>query len=79
MIKEFEPPFFYRTPKPIEDKIRASSANLFDNKIRFVLLFFLFNGFYIKELIDKKDCRTVCRESMMIFPVFFVLFFVHSK
>ena len=79
MIKEFEPPFFYRTPKPIEDKIRASSANLFESKIRFILLFFSFNGFFSKELLDKKDCCTVFRETMMIFPVFFVLFFVHTK
>ena len=79
MIKEFEPPFLYRTPKPIEDKIRASSANLFESKIRFILLFFSFNGFFIKELLDKKDCCTVFRETMMIFPVFFVLFFCSYK
>ena len=34
---------------------------------------------FIKELLDKKDCCTVFRETMMIFPVFFVLFFVHTK
>jgi hypothetical protein len=78
MIKEFEPPFFYRKPKPIEDSIKASSAYLFENIIRFVILFFLFNGFYIKALLDGKTFSMIIKESLLICPVFFALFFIHQ-
>jgi hypothetical protein len=59
MIKEFEPPFLYKTPNVIEEKIKSSSSNLFENKFRFIILFFLYNGFYIKEFFDKKNYCTI--------------------
>jgi hypothetical protein len=79
MIKEFEPPFLYKTPNVIEEKIKSSSSNLFENKIRFIILFFLYNGFYIKAFFDKKNCCAIFKESLIIFPVFFVLFFFHQR
>ena len=53
MIKEFEVPFLYKTSSNIEEKIKSSSANLFQNKIRFISLFLLYNAYFITAYMKK--------------------------
>ena len=79
MIKEFEPPFLYKTPFIIEEKIKQSSENLFKNKIRFAILFLLFNGYFITSYINKKIFLQLFKETLIISPVIFCLFFYNSR
>ena len=79
MIKECEPPFLYKTPCIIEEKIKQSSANLFTNKIRFIFLFLLFNGYLISAYISNKILSKLLIESLIISPVIFSLFFYSKK
>ena len=79
MIKEFEPPFLYKTPFIIEEKIKQSSENLFKNKIRFVFLFLIFNGYFISSYINKKIFSRLFIETLIISPVIFFLFFYNKR
>ena len=79
MIKEFEPPFLYKNPSIIEEKIKKSSLNLFRNKLRFIILFILYNAFFINAYIKNKYIFLLCQEFLMISPVIFFLFFYQQK
>ena len=79
MIKEFEPPFLYKNPCIIEEKIKQSSENLFKNKIRFVFLFLIFNGYFISSYINKKIISRLFIETLIISPVIFFLFFYNKR
>ena len=79
MIKEFEPPFFYKTPCIIEEKIKSASSNLFQSIFRLLILLFLFNTYFIRAYIDNKDCHQIAKGFLFIFPVIFCLFFFYSR
>ena len=79
MIKEWDPPFLYKTPSIIEEKIKQSSANLFNDKFRFFLLFLLFNGYFISFYIRNIILSRLFIETLIICPVFFFLFFSGKK
>ena len=55
MIKEFEPPFLYKTPSIIEEKIKRASTNLLEYKFAFFVIFIIFNGFFIGSYIYNKN------------------------
>ena len=79
MIKEFEVPFLYKTSSNIEEKIKSSSANLFQNKIRLISLFLLYNAYFITVYMKKKSGFQILKEALLISPVIFFLFFFHTK
>jgi hypothetical protein len=79
MIKEFEVPFLYKTSSNIEEKIKSSSANLFQNKIRLISLFLLYNAYFITAYMKKKSDFQILKEALLISPVIFCLFFFHTK
>jgi hypothetical protein len=79
MIKEFEVPFLYKTSSNIEEKIKSSSANLFQNKIRLISLFLLYNAYFITANMKKKSAFQILKEALLISPVIFCLFFFHTK
>ncbi len=79
MIKEFEVPFLYKTSSNIEEKIKSSSANLFQNKIRLISLFLLYNAYFITAYMKKKSNFQILKEALLISPVIFFLFFFHTK
>ena len=79
MIKEFEVPFLYKTSSNIEEKIKSSSANLFQNKIRLISLFLLYNAYFITAYMKKKSAFQILKEALLISPVIFCLFFFHTK
>ena len=54
MIKEFEPPFFYRTPKLIENKIRASQLTYQKTKLDLFSYFFHLKAFSLMNYLTKK-------------------------
>ena len=75
MIKEFEPPFFYAHHSIIEEKIKSSSNNLFQNKIKCIILLLLHNIYFIHAYIMNKKIIKIFIEIQFILPLFLLIFF----
>ena len=79
MIKEWKPPFLYKTHSIIEEKIKTSSSNLLKHKFRLIILLIIFNTYLIHAYIIKKNLSQLLKESYIISPVIFFLFFYHNE
>jgi len=70
MIKTFEPPFLLNKEKSfIEEKIKAYSQNLFENKIYGYIMAILFNLYLITSLFKHKSFLTMVLESLLFYIV----------
>ena len=79
MIKEFERPFLYSHPSIIEEKIKSASNNLFQSKIRLIILLLMHNIYYIQAFIKNEKLSKVVLEILIISPVILCLFFYQSE
>ena len=71
MIKTFEPPFLLNKEKSfIEDKIKAFSQNLFENKLYGYIIAILFNFYLISCLYKHKSFLTIILESLLFYIIF---------
>ena len=75
MIKEFEPPFLYSHHSIIEEKIKSSSYNLFQNKFRCIILLLIHNIYFIQAFIKKTKITKIFTELLIVSPIIFFLFF----
>ena len=73
MIKEFEPPFFYKTPSIIEENIKSASSNLIQDKLAFFIIFMIFNGYYAISFIINRNLLFL--ECLIFSSVIFCLLF----
>ena len=70
MIKTFEPPFLLNKEKSfIEEKIKAYSQNLFENKIYGYIMAIIFNLYLITSLFKHKSFLTMVLESLLFYIV----------
>ena len=79
MIKEFEVPFLYKTSSNIEEKIKSSSANLFQNKIRLISLFLLYNAYFITAYMKKKIWFSDIKRSITYITCYILFIFLSYK
>ena len=79
MIKEFEPPFLYSHPSIIEEKIKSASNNLFQNKLRLIILLLIHNIYFIQAFIKNEKFSKIFKEILIISPVILCLFFYHTE
>ena len=71
MIKTFEPPFLLNKEKSfIEEKIKAYSQNLFENKLYGYIIAILFNFYLISCLYKHKSFLTIILESLLFYIIF---------
>ena len=70
MIKTFEPPFLLNKEKSfIEEKIKAYSQNLFENKLYGYIMAILFNLYLITSLFKHKSFLTMILESLLFYLI----------
>ena len=70
MIKTFEPPFLLNKEKSfIEEKIKAYSQNLFENKLYGYIMAILFNLYLITSLFKHKSFLTMILESLLFYII----------
>ncbi len=70
MIKTFEPPFLLNKEKSfIEEKIKAHSQNLFENKLYGYITAVLFNLYLISCFFKHKSILTIILESLLYYVI----------
>ena len=70
MIKTFEPPFLLNKEKSfIEEKIKAYSQNLFENKLYGYIIAVSFNFYLITCFYKHKSFLTIILESLLFYII----------
>ena len=70
MIKTFEPPFLLNKEKSfIEERIKAYSQNLFENKLYGYIIAISFNFYLITCFYKHKSFLTIILESLLFYII----------
>ena len=70
MIKTFEPPFLLNKEKSfLEEKIKAYSQNLFENKLYGYIIAISFNFYLITCFYKHKSFLTIILESLLFYII----------